>query len=95
MLLKRKVRATMDHGENYMKVRPPLVYHILRNRLLGDDINGLMTENDWEKPYVDLSLFTTPEIRATSFLYQTWCVNHARYQFMWIFAFQMILRVYF
>ena len=29
-----KVGAAKDHGENYMKVRPPLVHHLQRNRLL-------------------------------------------------------------
>ena len=29
-----KVGTAKDHGENYMKVRPPLVRHLLPNRLL-------------------------------------------------------------
>ena len=29
-----KVNAAKDHGKNYMKIRPPLVRHLLRNRLL-------------------------------------------------------------
>ena len=29
-----KVSTSKDHGENYVKVRPPLVGHLLRNRLL-------------------------------------------------------------
>ena len=29
-----KVTAVKDHGESYMKVRPPLVRHLLHNRLL-------------------------------------------------------------
>ena len=28
-----KVSATKDHGKNYMKVRPPLALHLLRNCL--------------------------------------------------------------
>ena len=28
-----KVSTAKDHGENYMKVRPPLVHHLQRNRL--------------------------------------------------------------
>ena len=27
-----KVRTAKDHGENYMKVRPPLVCHLFHNR---------------------------------------------------------------
>ena len=30
----KKVSAAKDHGKNYMKDRPPLVRHLLRNRLL-------------------------------------------------------------
>ena len=30
----RKVSGAKDHRENYIKVRPPLVGHLLRNRLL-------------------------------------------------------------
>ena len=30
----KKVSGARDHGKNYMKVRPPLVSHHLRNRLL-------------------------------------------------------------
>ena len=30
----KKVSGAKDHGKNYIKVRPPLVRHILRNRLL-------------------------------------------------------------
>ena len=30
-----KVGAAKDHGENYMKVKPHLVRHLLRNRLLS------------------------------------------------------------
>ena len=30
-----KVSAAKNHCENYMKVRPPLVRHLLRNRLLN------------------------------------------------------------
>ena len=30
----KKVSGAKDHGENYIKVRPPLVRHLLRNRLL-------------------------------------------------------------
>ena len=29
----RKVNAAEDHGENYIKDRPPLVRHLLRNGL--------------------------------------------------------------
>ena len=29
-----KVSGAKDHGKNYIKVRPPLVRHLLRNRLL-------------------------------------------------------------
>ena len=29
-----KVGAAKDHGENYMKVKPPLVRHLQPNRLL-------------------------------------------------------------
>ena len=35
----KKVSGTKDHGLNYIKVRPPLFRHLLRNRLL----NFLMT----------------------------------------------------
>ena len=28
-----KISTTKDHGENYMKVKPPMVRHLLRNRL--------------------------------------------------------------
>ena len=30
----KKVSTAKDHGKNYIKVRPPLVLHFLRNRLL-------------------------------------------------------------
>ena len=30
-----KVNTAKDHGDDYMKVRPPFVHHLLRNRLLG------------------------------------------------------------
>ena len=30
-----KVGAVKDHGKNYMKVRPPLARHLLRNRHTG------------------------------------------------------------
>ena len=30
----KKVSGEKDHDENYIKVRPPLVSHLLRNRLL-------------------------------------------------------------
>ena len=30
----KKVSGAKDHGKNYIKVRPPLVRHLLRNRLL-------------------------------------------------------------
>ena len=33
----RKVSGAKDHGKNYIKVRPPLVRHLLRNRLLQKD----------------------------------------------------------
>ena len=29
----KKVSGAKDHGKNYIKVRPPLVSHLLRNRL--------------------------------------------------------------
>ena len=31
----KKVSGANDHGKNYIKVRPPLVRHLLRNRLLS------------------------------------------------------------
>ena len=31
----KKVSGAKDHDKNYIKVRPPLVRHCLRNRLLG------------------------------------------------------------
>ena len=33
LLPNTKVSTAKDHGENYMKVRPPLVHHLLCNRL--------------------------------------------------------------
>ena len=30
-----QLKSTKAHGKNYMKVRPPLVRHLLRNRLLS------------------------------------------------------------
>ena len=30
----KKVNGAKDHGKNYIKVRPPLVPHLLRNRLM-------------------------------------------------------------
>ena len=33
-----KVGAAKDHGENYMKVKPHLVCHLLRNRLYIDNL---------------------------------------------------------
>ena len=32
-LLNKKVSGAKDHGKNYIKVRPPLVGYLLRNRL--------------------------------------------------------------
>ena len=32
-----KVSAAKDHSQNYMKVRAPLVHHLLRNCLFVDD----------------------------------------------------------
>ena len=32
-LTNKKVSGTKHHGKNYIKVRPPLVSHLLRNRL--------------------------------------------------------------
>ena len=32
-----KVSTAKDHGEYYMKVRPPLVRHLLRNSLFSQD----------------------------------------------------------
>ena len=37
----KKVSGAKYHGKNYIKVRPPLIRHLLRNRLLG---NGLRTK---------------------------------------------------
>ena len=34
ILPNKKVSTAKDHGKNYMKDRPPLVRHFLRNRLL-------------------------------------------------------------
>ena len=34
ILSNKKVSAAEDHGKNYMKVRQPLVRHLLRDRLL-------------------------------------------------------------
>ena len=33
ILSNTKVNVAKDHGENFMKVRPPLARHLLRNRL--------------------------------------------------------------
>ena len=30
-----QLKSAKAHGKNYIKVRPLLVYHLLRNRLLG------------------------------------------------------------
>ena len=30
----KKLSGAKDHGKNYIKVRPPLVRHLLRNRLV-------------------------------------------------------------
>ena len=35
-----KVSAAKDHGKNYMRGRPPLVRHLLRNRLLNSVISS-------------------------------------------------------
>ena len=35
-----KVSTAKDHGKNYMKVRPPMVRHLLRNRLLSQESNS-------------------------------------------------------
>ena len=34
----KKVSGTKDHGKNYIKVKPPLVRHLLGNRLLEEAI---------------------------------------------------------
>ena len=41
ILSNTKVSATRDHGQKYMKVRAPLVHHLLRNRLL------LLLQSQW------------------------------------------------
>ena len=33
----KKVSGAKDRGKNYIKVRPPLVRHLLRNRLLKEN----------------------------------------------------------
>ena len=35
----KKVSGAEDHGKNYIKVKPPLVRHLLRNRLLESVIH--------------------------------------------------------
>ena len=40
----KKVNGAKDHGKNYMKIRPPLVRHLLRNRLLSYGLNILPYE---------------------------------------------------
>ena len=40
----KKVRAAKDHGRNYMKDRPPLILHYLRNGLFE-----LLVERAWPK----------------------------------------------
>ena len=37
----KKVSGAKDHGENHIKVRPPLVRHLLRNCLFAVDMNTL------------------------------------------------------
>ena len=34
----KKVSGAKDHGKNYIKVRPPLVRHLLRNRLFSKSV---------------------------------------------------------
>ena len=38
-----KVSTAKDHGENYMKVRPPLVRHLLLNRLLHQVLSFILS----------------------------------------------------
>ena len=46
ILLNTKVNAAKDHGQNYMKVRPPPVRHFLRNRLLSIRLSTLKTHDN-------------------------------------------------
>ena len=45
----KKVSGAKDHGKNYIKVRPPLVRHLLSNRLLNlvTTLNKLLMGNSW------------------------------------------------
>ena len=49
ILINKTVNTTKDHGENYMKVRPPLVRYLLCNRLF--------TRDNFLKMYVMISFF--------------------------------------
>ena len=40
-----KFSTAKDHGENYIKIRPPLVHHLLSNRLL---VTHLITDKTEE-----------------------------------------------
>ena len=40
ILPNRKVSTAKDHGNNYIKDRPPLVRHLLRNCLLFSEVVG-------------------------------------------------------
>ena len=42
-LSNKKVSGAKDHGKNYIKVRPPLVRHFLRNRLFKLQIKFLLS----------------------------------------------------
>ena len=41
-LQNEKVSGAKDHGKNYIEVRPPLVRHLLRNRLLKQNAKMLL-----------------------------------------------------
>ena len=48
-----KVSTAKDHGKNYMKDRPPLVHHLLHNRLFL----GALNEELLEASYKELEIY--------------------------------------
>ena len=49
ILPNKKVSAAKDHGKNYMKDRPPLVRHLLRNRLFLGALNEELLETSYKE----------------------------------------------
>ena len=67
-LTKTKVSAAKDHGENCMKVGPPLVRHLLRNRLFSFE-NSEMVQFNQVRATSNLNCTVFFKLRLRSSIY--------------------------